>query len=223
MFLVDWAVKMRIRPPEFDTSICDAKYHVSLALLVIPRGPWGDVARRFTMIRWDMAPYAPRTHAVASLRMKQIALDNQRRTIRRLRVQLGRGLAIINKEHESTQVALEASHKTIAGLTDIGLCMSKKIERMKARKQHIRDSHLECHQNMQARIQAAEYMIQEQHLIIEALVEEKSSLLQKIQGLYEENGALAPFDDEWEEEAKEVPEQEGLEDIPMGEGEIDDE
>ncbi|KZV42953.1 dystroglycan-like [Dorcoceras hygrometricum] len=29
-FLVDWAVKMRIRPPEFETSICDAKYHVSL-------------------------------------------------------------------------------------------------------------------------------------------------------------------------------------------------
>ncbi|KZV31854.1 hypothetical protein F511_33067 [Dorcoceras hygrometricum] len=28
--LVDWAVKMRIRPPEFETSICDAKYHVSL-------------------------------------------------------------------------------------------------------------------------------------------------------------------------------------------------
>ncbi|KZV50949.1 hypothetical protein F511_19412 [Dorcoceras hygrometricum] len=116
MFLVDWAVKMRIRPPEFETSICDAKYHVSLstrsvlgkcvylvtlamslfdlkdvcmaigsiatldlpmvvdligiyglkgpyrtltttewflqALSVIPRGSWGDVARRFTMIRW---------------------------------------------------------------------------------------------------------------------------------------------------------------------------
>ncbi|KZV33334.1 hypothetical protein F511_18215 [Dorcoceras hygrometricum] len=28
---VDWAVKMRIRPPEFETSICDAKYHVSLS------------------------------------------------------------------------------------------------------------------------------------------------------------------------------------------------
>ncbi|KZV46641.1 hypothetical protein F511_12955 [Dorcoceras hygrometricum] len=52
MFLVDWAVKMRIRPPEFETSICDAKYHVSLALSVIPMGSWGDVARRFTMIRW---------------------------------------------------------------------------------------------------------------------------------------------------------------------------
>ncbi|KZV44241.1 hypothetical protein F511_10727 [Dorcoceras hygrometricum] len=30
MFLVDWTVKMRIRPPEVETSICDAKYHVSL-------------------------------------------------------------------------------------------------------------------------------------------------------------------------------------------------
>ncbi|KZV42998.1 hypothetical protein F511_41834 [Dorcoceras hygrometricum] len=109
---------MRIRPPELETSICDAKYHVSLstisvlgkwvylvtlamslfdlqdvriavgslatldlpmvvdligiyvlkgpyctltttnwflqALSVIPRGSWGDVARRFTMIRWAM-------------------------------------------------------------------------------------------------------------------------------------------------------------------------
>ncbi|KZV49335.1 TMV resistance protein N-like [Dorcoceras hygrometricum] len=31
MFLVDWAVKMRIRPPEFETSICDVKYHASLS------------------------------------------------------------------------------------------------------------------------------------------------------------------------------------------------
>ncbi|KZV35570.1 hypothetical protein F511_28412 [Dorcoceras hygrometricum] len=29
---VDWAVKMRIRPPEIETSICDAKYRVSLRL-----------------------------------------------------------------------------------------------------------------------------------------------------------------------------------------------
>ncbi|KZV22396.1 G-type lectin S-receptor-like serine/threonine-protein kinase [Dorcoceras hygrometricum] len=27
---VYWAIKMRIRPPEFETSICDVKYHVSL-------------------------------------------------------------------------------------------------------------------------------------------------------------------------------------------------
>ncbi|KZV52506.1 brefeldin A-inhibited guanine nucleotide-exchange protein 5 [Dorcoceras hygrometricum] len=173
-----------------------------------------------------MAPSVPRTRAAAALRMKQIALDNQSRTIRRLRVQLAterRGLATIKKEHESTQVALDASHKTIAGLTEIGLCMSKKIERMKARKQHFRESHLECHQKMQPRIQAAKDTIQEQYLIIEALVEEKASLLQTIQGLKEENGAPAPFDDEWEEEAEEEPEEEGLEDIPMGKGEIDDE
>ncbi|KZV37570.1 hypothetical protein F511_39668 [Dorcoceras hygrometricum] len=35
---------MRIRPPEIETSICDEKYRVSLALSVIPRGSWGDVA-----------------------------------------------------------------------------------------------------------------------------------------------------------------------------------
>ncbi|KZT76949.1 hypothetical protein F511_46021 [Dorcoceras hygrometricum] len=29
MFLVDWAVKMRIRPPEFETSICDANVQIS--------------------------------------------------------------------------------------------------------------------------------------------------------------------------------------------------
>ncbi|KZV38877.1 nuclear cap-binding protein subunit 1-like [Dorcoceras hygrometricum] len=144
-----------------------------------------------------MAPSPPRTRDVAALRMKKIALDNHSRTIRRLRVQLAterRGLATIKEEHESTLVALEASHKTIAGLTEI-----------------------------LARIQAAEDTIQEQHLIIEALVEEKASLLQKIQGLQEDNGAPAPFDDEWEEEAEEEPEEEGLEDIPAGVGEIDDE
>ncbi|KZV25659.1 hypothetical protein F511_17802 [Dorcoceras hygrometricum] len=30
MYAFDWAVKMRIRPPELETSICDVKYHVSL-------------------------------------------------------------------------------------------------------------------------------------------------------------------------------------------------
>ncbi|KZV50656.1 hypothetical protein F511_30067 [Dorcoceras hygrometricum] len=39
MFLVDWAVKMRIRPPEFETSICDAKYHVSLQTLTLSTKP----------------------------------------------------------------------------------------------------------------------------------------------------------------------------------------
>ncbi|KZV55441.1 hypothetical protein F511_36081 [Dorcoceras hygrometricum] len=36
MFLVDWAVKTRIRPPEFETSIYDAKYHVSLCAPPLP-------------------------------------------------------------------------------------------------------------------------------------------------------------------------------------------
>ncbi|KZV31142.1 GYF domain-containing protein [Dorcoceras hygrometricum] len=50
---------MRIRPPELETRICDAKYHVSLALSVIPRGSWRDVARRFNMIRWANHSAAP--------------------------------------------------------------------------------------------------------------------------------------------------------------------
>ncbi|KZV18142.1 hypothetical protein F511_30152 [Dorcoceras hygrometricum] len=168
-----------------------------------------------------MAPSVPHTHADAALHMKQIALDNQRRKIRRLRAKLTterresaatkegletkvssleRDLQIhrcdnhslrnkvtlchtdidrrisqlveAKKEHKTNQLALEASHKTIAGLTEIGIYT----------------------------IQEAEDTIQEQHLIIEALVEEKASLLQKIQGLQEDNGAPAPFDDEWEEE-----------------------
>ncbi|KZV37472.1 hypothetical protein F511_44383 [Dorcoceras hygrometricum] len=72
-------------------------------------------------------------------------------------------------------------------------------------------------------IQDAEDTIQEQHLVIEALVEEKSSLLQTIQGLQEDNDDPAPFDDEWEEEPEEDPKEEGLEDIPIGEGDIVDE
>ncbi|KZV52781.1 hypothetical protein F511_36608 [Dorcoceras hygrometricum] len=216
-----------------------------------------------------MAPFAPRTRAVVVLRMKQIALDNQSRMIRRLRAKLAierlestvikKGLenkvsslerelqlqrcdnhSLRNtvtlyhkdidrrisqlvedkKEHKSNQISLEASHTTIAGLTEIGLFMSKKIERMKAKKQQARESHLECHNKLQARIHLIEDTIQDQHLIIEALVEEKASLLQTIQGLQEYNGAPAPFDDEWEEEPEEDPEEEGLEDIPIGEGEI---
>ncbi|KZV16546.1 glutamic acid-rich protein-like [Dorcoceras hygrometricum] len=122
-----------------------------------------------------MASSATRTRAAAALRMKQIALDNQSRTIRRLRVQL-------------------ATERR---------CMSKKIERMKAKKQLARESHVECHQKFQARIQAVEDSLQAQHLIIEALLEEKDSLLQTIQGLQEANGAPAPFDDEWEEDPEE--------------------
>ncbi|KZV19806.1 transmembrane and coiled-coil domain-containing protein 4 [Dorcoceras hygrometricum] len=58
----------------------------------------------------------------------------------------------MKKELEDTQVALEASHKVIAGLTEIGLSMSKKIERMKVKKQKVRENHVECHQKFQARI-----------------------------------------------------------------------
>ncbi|KZV27667.1 LRR and NB-ARC domains-containing disease resistance protein [Dorcoceras hygrometricum] len=108
------------------------------------------------------------------------------------------------KEHKTNQIALEALHKTIAGLTEIGLGMSKKIERMKAKKQQARESHMECHHKLQARIQEVEDTIQEKHLIIEALVKEKASLLQTIQGMQED------------------PEEEGLEDIPVDEGEIVD-
>ncbi|KZV44678.1 Autoinhibited calcium ATPase [Dorcoceras hygrometricum] len=77
---------------------------------------------------------------------------------------------------------------------------------MKAKKQQTRDSHQECHHKWQARIQEAEDTIREQTLIIEVLVEEKSSLLQTIEGLQEENGAPVPFDDEWEQEPEEDPE-----------------
>ncbi|KZV17266.1 hypothetical protein F511_19287 [Dorcoceras hygrometricum] len=128
-----------------------------------------------------MAPSAPHNRAAAALRMKQIALDNQSRTIRRLRVQLAterRGLTTMKKELEDTQVALEASHK-----------------------------------KFQARIQEAKDSMQAQHLIIEALVEEKDSLLQTIQDLQEANDAHAPFDDEWEEDPEEHPDEEEIEDI----------
>ncbi|KZV52448.1 hypothetical protein F511_32212 [Dorcoceras hygrometricum] len=101
--------------------------------------------------------------------------------------------------------------------------MSKKIEKMKVKKQQVRANHVECHQKFQAHIHEAEDSMQAQHLIIEALVEEKDSLLQTIQGLQEANNAPAPFDDEWEYEPEEHPEEEEIEDIPLGEGEIDDE
>ncbi|KZV55092.1 hypothetical protein F511_07478 [Dorcoceras hygrometricum] len=65
--------------------------------------------------------------------------------------------------------------------------------------------------------------MQAQHLIIEALVDEKDSLLQTIHGLQEANNAPVPFDGEWEEEPEEESEEEEIGDIPLGEGEIDDE
>ncbi|KZV38349.1 hypothetical protein F511_27839 [Dorcoceras hygrometricum] len=202
-----------------------------------------------------MAPFFPCIRAAAAIRLKQMSLDNQSRTIGRLRAKLAterresaatkegletkisslerelqiqrcdnhslRNTATLyhkvidrrisqlfeaKKEHKTNQVVLEASDKTISGLTEIGLCMTKKIERMKAKKQQATESRMECHQKFQARIHQIEDTIQEKHLIIEALVEEKASLLQTIQGLQEGNGAPAPFDDEWEEEPEEDPE-----------------
>ncbi|KZV23505.1 FBD-associated F-box protein-like [Dorcoceras hygrometricum] len=181
----------------------------------------GMAAAALAMSR-EIAPSVPRTHAATALRMKQIALDNQDRTIRRLRAHLAteiRGLAATKKELEETQVALGASHKVISGLTEIGLSTSKKIEKMKVKKQQVRANHVEFHQKFQARIHEAEDSMQAQHLLIEALVDEKDSLLQTIHGLQEDNNAPAPFDGEWEEE----PEEEEIGDIPLGEGEIDDE
>ncbi|KZV58088.1 hypothetical protein F511_31829 [Dorcoceras hygrometricum] len=145
-----------------------------------------------------MAPSVPRTRAAAALRMKQITLDNQDRTIRRLRAQLAtarRVLAATKKELEETRV----------------------------KKQQVRENHVECHQKFQARIHEAEDSMQAQHLITEALVDEKDSLLQTIHGLEEANNAPAPFDVELEEEPEEEPEEEEIGDIPLGEGEIDDE
>ncbi|KZV57442.1 LRR and NB-ARC domains-containing disease resistance protein [Dorcoceras hygrometricum] len=134
----------------------------------------------------EMDPSVPRTRVAAALRMKKISLDNQsrtrcnnhslRNTVTLCHKDIDRRISQLieaKKEHKTDQVALEASHKTIAGLTEIGLCMSKKIERIKAKKQQARDSHMECHHKLQAHIQEAEHTIQEQHLIIEALVEEK--------------------------------------------------
>ncbi|KZV45926.1 hypothetical protein F511_32305 [Dorcoceras hygrometricum] len=177
-----------------------------------------------SMSNKEMAPSAPRTRAATALRMKKIVLDNQDRTIRHLRAQLAterRGLAVTKKELKETQVALEASHKFIAGLTEIGLSMSNKIEKMKVKKQLVKANHVECHQKFQARIHEAEDSMQAQHLLIEALVDEKDSLLQTIHDLQEANNAPAPFDGDWEEEPEEEPEE--IEDIPLGEGEIDDE
>ncbi|KZV30692.1 hypothetical protein F511_19485 [Dorcoceras hygrometricum] len=185
-----------------------------------------------------MAPSVPCTRAAAALRMKQIALDNQSRTIRCLRAKLEikrRESAATNegletkvsslegdlqiqrcdnhslrntvtlyhkdidrrisqlveakKEHKTNPAALEASHKTIVGLTEIGLCMY--------------DPRATPNRRGPSRGEA--------------------SLLQTIQGLQEDSGAPAPFDDEWKEEPEEDSEEEGLEDIPVGEGEIVDE
>ncbi|KZV34069.1 hypothetical protein F511_25164 [Dorcoceras hygrometricum] len=184
-----------------------------------------------------MAPSFPHTRAAAALRMKQIALDNQSRMIRRLRAKLEterrestsikdvlekkvsnleRDLQVQRCDNHSLRNTVTLYHddvdRRISQLVEAKKehKSNKKIERMKANKQQTRESHMECHHKLRARIQTAEYTIQEQHLIIEALVEEKAILLQTIQGLQEDNGAPTPFDDEWEEEPEEDPEEEGF-------------
>ncbi|KZV54130.1 hypothetical protein F511_37506 [Dorcoceras hygrometricum] len=138
-------------PPELETSICDVKYHVSLAAVNSDLG--------------------------------QPAVNSD----------LGQPTQLVNSQTVNT----DGQQSTQLGLVNSAL------DWMKAKKQKARESHMECHHKIQARIQEAEDTIQEQHLIIEALVEEKASLLQTIQSLQEENGAPAPFDDEWEEELEE--------------------
>ncbi|KZV50670.1 DNA helicase hus2 [Dorcoceras hygrometricum] len=69
-----------------------------------------------------MAPSVPRTRAAAALRMKQIALDNQDRTIRRLRAQLAterRGLTATRKElkENARRIPLEDLIATALALT----------------------------------------------------------------------------------------------------------
>ncbi|KZV57148.1 hypothetical protein F511_40812 [Dorcoceras hygrometricum] len=55
---------------ELETSICDVKYHVSLALSMIPMGSSGDVSRRFTMIRWPPLPSPTPLSAAATKRRR---------------------------------------------------------------------------------------------------------------------------------------------------------
>ncbi|KZV39700.1 cytokinin dehydrogenase 5 [Dorcoceras hygrometricum] len=193
----------------------------------------------------EMAPFVPRTRATAAIRMKQIILDNQSRTIRCFRAKLAtkrRESAAMKEGLENKLSSLERelqlqrcdNHSLRNMVTmyhkDIDHRISqlveakkehKKIERMKAKKQQAREGHLECHQKLQAHIQQTESTIQEKQLTIETLMEENTSLLQTIHGLQEDNGV--PFDDEWKEESKEDLEEEGLEGIPVGEGEIVDE
>ncbi|KZV45741.1 hypothetical protein F511_41565 [Dorcoceras hygrometricum] len=90
------------------------------------------------------------------------------------------------------------------------LCSSRELV-------HSGDSWCISRASAQARIHEAEDSMQAQHLLIEALVDEKDSLLQTIHGLQEANNAPAPFDGDWEEEPEEEPEEEEIEDIPLGE------
>ncbi|KZV41390.1 hypothetical protein F511_22067 [Dorcoceras hygrometricum] len=146
-----------------------------------------------------MAPSVPRTRAAASLRMKRESAATKEGLETKVS-SLEKDLQIQRCDNNSLRNTMNLCH------TDIDRRISQLVEAKKehktnqVKKQQARASHLECHHKLQARIQEGEDTIQEQHLIIEALVDEKASLLQKIQGLQEDNGAPAPFDDEWEEE-----------------------
>ncbi|KZV24412.1 hypothetical protein F511_23732 [Dorcoceras hygrometricum] len=173
-----------------------------------------------------MAPSALRTRAADALHMNQIALNNQSRMIRRLRAKL----ATERRESTTIKKVLEKKVSSMERELQIQRCDNHSLrntmnlyhEDVDRRISQLVEAKKE-HRTNQARIQESEDMMQEQHLVIEALVEEKASLLQTIQVLQEDNGAPAPFDDEWEEEPYEDPDEEGFEDIPVGEGEIVDE
>ncbi|KZV52556.1 hypothetical protein F511_26769 [Dorcoceras hygrometricum] len=47
------------------------------ALSVIPRGSWGDVARRFTMIRWATSPPLSNAASAAAARLRRKFVSSQ--------------------------------------------------------------------------------------------------------------------------------------------------
>ncbi|KZV40102.1 hypothetical protein F511_40679 [Dorcoceras hygrometricum] len=55
MFLFDWAVKMRIRPPEYETSICDenTKYRRLLPFSNCAAAATADLRQKFVSDRLD--------------------------------------------------------------------------------------------------------------------------------------------------------------------------
>ncbi|KZV39417.1 histone-lysine N-methyltransferase ASHH3-like [Dorcoceras hygrometricum] len=69
---VDWAVKMRIRPSELETSICDVKYHVSLHLTTLAsklqnRRPSSQTSRTAAAHRRASAAPPPSVRSVIGL------------------------------------------------------------------------------------------------------------------------------------------------------------
>ncbi|KZV31483.1 pleiotropic drug resistance protein 3-like [Dorcoceras hygrometricum] len=117
-----------------------------------------------------MAPFVPRTRAAAAIRMTKIALQNQSRTIRRLRAKL------------ATERRESAARKN--GLEDKVSSLERELELQRCNNHTVTLYHKD--------------------------IDHRISQL----GLQEDN--VVPFDDEWEEE----PEEEGIEKIPVGEGEI---